>query len=289
MNAKEIENHLRPMLPPASAGLVADLWKKDPFSIKITRNRLSKFGDFSYKPAQGAMISLNSTLEPMQFLLTLIHEIAHWHCFRKYGSKRKKIAPHGMEWKRTFQQLMVPFLNHDHFSETALPLVKNYMENPKASSAQNAPLFKALNPHQSSPENMKEVGLFEVGQLTIGDYFIYRKHAYRLDRHLDKNTLAHRVTDQRNYKFNKGAFVQHIKEEKQREAFELLDQQAKNLQAEASADRITVGEIPIGSDFRYQKIRYRKLKDNRTRSVVQQVGTSNHFTFPMEAEVEKIA
>jgi predicted SprT family Zn-dependent metalloprotease len=39
--------------------------------------------------------------------MTLIHEI-HLVAFEKYG---RNIKPHGQEWKHTFQQLMVPYID----------------------------------------------------------------------------------------------------------------------------------------------------------------------------------
>ncbi|TDA81831.1 sprT domain-containing protein, partial [Halomonas marinisediminis] len=76
-------------------------------------------------------ITINANLNSYRFLITLIHEIAHFEAFEKYG---RFIKPHGKEWKYTFQRLMLPLINPKVFPEQLLPLIANHFRNPKASS-----------------------------------------------------------------------------------------------------------------------------------------------------------
>ena len=86
-------------------------------------------------------ITINSNLNVYRFLLTLIHEIAHFEAYKQFG---RFVKPHGIEWKRNFQHLMLPFLNPEIFPNDLLPLLANHFKNPKASSDTDARLALAL-------------------------------------------------------------------------------------------------------------------------------------------------
>jgi len=86
-------------------------------------------------------ITVNASLNKYRFLITLIHEIAHLLAFEKYG---RRIKPHGLEWKQTFQHLMVPFIRPDIFPSKLLPTIAKHFRNPKASSSTDATLAIAL-------------------------------------------------------------------------------------------------------------------------------------------------
>jgi len=77
----------------------------------------------------------------LQFLITLIHEVAHFEAYREYG---RKIKPHGIEWKQKFQHLILPFLNPNVFPDRLLPILANHFKNPKASSDTDVNLSLAL-------------------------------------------------------------------------------------------------------------------------------------------------
>lgn len=65
--------------------------------LKIVNERKTRHGD--YRELNGApQITVNANLNPYRFLITLIHEIAHFLAFKKYG---RYIKPHGKEWKYT--------------------------------------------------------------------------------------------------------------------------------------------------------------------------------------------
>ena len=48
------------------------------------------------------------------------------------------------EWKKTFQELMLPFINPEIFPIKLLPVIANHFKNPKASSSTDANLAIAL-------------------------------------------------------------------------------------------------------------------------------------------------
>jgi len=146
--------------PPGAVNYCYQLWIDNGFRLKITKARSSKLGDyrFSSSAATPHQITVNENLNPYSFLITYIHEVAHLQTFQKY---KRKINPHGKEWKCTFQHLMWPLLNESIFPVTILQPLQAYMSNPKASSCSDAILMKAL---QSRDLSANQTFLMELGQ-----------------------------------------------------------------------------------------------------------------------------
>ena len=110
----------------------------------------------------------------------MVHEIAHAVAFEKYG---RFIKPHGKEWKYTFQQLMLPFINPSIFPQHILPLLANHFRNPKASSDTDARLSVALK--QFDPQNSKNY-IFEIpyGSIfRIDNGRVFKKGKKRIKRY----------------------------------------------------------------------------------------------------------
>lgn len=113
--------------------------KKIIFLVK--NKRKTKHGDFKITGNLKAQITLNRTKNKYQFLITLLHEIAHYETFIKY---RNNVKPHGIEWKNNFRLLMLPFLNTNIFPEEILKNLSNYIRNPKASTENDFNLIMSL-------------------------------------------------------------------------------------------------------------------------------------------------
>jgi len=121
--------------------MVLNLLKHDHLTVKIKNERKTRHGDYMRLPNGKHQITVNSNLNHYRFLITLIHEIAHFEAYKAYG---RFIKPHGLEWKRTFQHLMLPFLNPEVFPYDLLPLLAKHFKNPKASSDTDVALAYAL-------------------------------------------------------------------------------------------------------------------------------------------------
>lgn len=115
-----------------------------PFHLTITKGRESKYGDYRYKPKEAPQhfISVNADLPEQAFLLTYLHEVAHMMVVRLI---KKRVTAHGIEWKQTFSQILQPMLRPEVFDEQVLPAMRIYAANPKASSASDPALMKALH------------------------------------------------------------------------------------------------------------------------------------------------
>ncbi len=157
-----LDNHL----PKTAVPYCLILWEKKPFNFHVTRSRKSKFGDFRYrKDRKIQTITINTDLNPFQFLLTYIHEVAHLHAFAKFGIG---INPHGIEWKTTFQELLFPLLKNEFFPIDILIPLRKHMSNPKASSARDLFLMKEMSKYDLKSD--KQEGLF-LSDLKPGNRF----------------------------------------------------------------------------------------------------------------------
>lgn len=148
-------------IPEKAVPKVMTLLNHDNLSLTVKRERKTRYGDYKRSSNGQHKITVNSNLNHYRFLVTLVHEIAHFEAFKNYG---RSIKPHGLEWKRTFQHLMLPFLNPDIFPLELLPLLAHHFKNPRASSDTDTRLAYALKQFDT-PNNKKFI--FEVPLHTI--------------------------------------------------------------------------------------------------------------------------
>lgn len=99
-------DRLQEYIPQNAILKVIDLLDHDNLTVKVKNERKTRHGDYKRLPNGKHQITVNSNLNSYRFLITLIHEIAHFEAYKNYG---KVIKPHGIEWKYTFQHLMLPF------------------------------------------------------------------------------------------------------------------------------------------------------------------------------------
>ena len=147
---------LEKYIPQASVASVFQLITAHNIHLKIVNERVTRHGDYRKMPNGQHQSTVNSNLNSFRFLITLIHEIAHLMAFKKYG---RAIKPHGIEWKRTFQQLMLPYLRPEIFPKKILPFLAIHFKNPKASSDTDVNLSLALKQYDA-PNNKNYI--FEI-------------------------------------------------------------------------------------------------------------------------------
>jgi len=147
-----MRNMLEAKVPEPARAYALQLWTTKPFEMAITAPRKSKYGDFRMREGEAyPLITVNAGLPPYRFLLTYVHEVAHWYTYAGYG---KNVAPHGREWKMTFQKLMIPLLHKDIIPHPLLQVLVHHMVSPKASAGGDPRLeqaFRALEQPAASP------------------------------------------------------------------------------------------------------------------------------------------
>ena len=128
-------------LPENAVQPCLELIKVNEVNLKIVNQRVTRHGDYRLLPDGSHQITVNATSNKYRFLITLVHEIGHLVAFEKYG---RRIKPHGIEWKQTFQYLMLPFIRPEIFPSSLLPVLAKHFRNPKASSTTDSALSMAL-------------------------------------------------------------------------------------------------------------------------------------------------
>ena len=143
-------------LPVNARSRCLNLVKDHPVSIRVVNPRRTKHGDFREFPDGRLQITLNKMENPYRFLITFIHEWAHWLVMQQYPFRTQ---PHGLIWKQTFKMQMLPFLQDQIFPENLLGLLAKHMMNPKATLDADTQLAIALK--QYDPANDKNF-IFEL-------------------------------------------------------------------------------------------------------------------------------
>ncbi len=172
---KTLESVLQ-FLPKNAKRQVNELLIVRDVDIKLSKKRTTKHGDFIKKPNGTFQITINKTSNSYRFLITLLHELAHYDVYRKYVHY---VKPHGEEWKFAFKNILLPFLNTKIFPEPLCRLLANHMINPKASTDRDFHLVMALRKYDE--KNFKKV-VFELnsGQIfQIGNGRKFKKLAKR--------------------------------------------------------------------------------------------------------------
>jgi len=204
MTKGQFEKRLRDYLPLNASSQVVERLFDQPISLKITKKRITKYGD--YRPPigkHGHRISINGDLNPYAFLITLIHEYAHYLVQIKYP---KGVNPHGKEWKSEFQHEMKPFLNQEIFPKHLLLVLKQHMLNPKASSASDQHLRKALMEFDVKRKTLLE----DLPEKAI--FMISRKGVYRKGEKKRTRYLCQEIQSKKWFFVHSLAEVEHLKD-----------------------------------------------------------------------------
>jgi hypothetical protein len=195
---------LRDHIPAKALKPVLALLEHDHLVVKIKHERKTRHGDYRKLPNGQHRITVNDNLNPYRFLITLIHEIAHFEAYHSYG---RKIKPHGKEWKHIFQRLMLPFINPEIFPNELLPLLAKHFKNPKATSDTDTQLAYALR--QFDEPNDKTL-VFEV---PLGQTFqLYNGRRFKKGRKRVKRYECLELTTGKTYLFNPNAEVQLLEQ-----------------------------------------------------------------------------
>ncbi len=134
-----------PHMPDGWQAAVRAMLAANPILVQVVRSRKTKHGDHQVTgKREFSIISINASGNPWQFVLTLLHEIAHAEVAHH---ATRRIAPHGKEWKSAFHQLL-----HAHvhlFPPDLVAPVMDYARNPLYSADSHGALAAALRRHDT--------------------------------------------------------------------------------------------------------------------------------------------
>ena len=156
---KELETYI----PSNLVVYVRSLVENETIDFKLVNQRSTKHGDFRYCNDR-CTVTINKTSNKYRFLLTLIHELAHYFIF-----KNNRLAkPHSLLWKKKFQSLLNPILKQEYFPADLLFELNEHMKNPKSSFCYDINLSKKLDLFDNAKENIY------LDQLNDGEFFYYK-------------------------------------------------------------------------------------------------------------------
>lgn len=166
MNDKELQI-LKRYFPAAAIPMVAEAYMQSRFQLKFKKPRNSKLGDF--RPPRGdngiCCITLNGDLNPYQMLVTFVHELAHYTVYMNYP--RRRLEPHGEEWRQTFAQLLLPYLKPEIFPDDIIIALKRHLQHIKASSSADQNLAKVMKRYDRNNSDEKVLTVEELSEGAI--------------------------------------------------------------------------------------------------------------------------
>ncbi|WP_438988877.1 SprT-like domain-containing protein [Polaribacter sp.] len=184
-------------IPSKAIPFVQFLIDEHNFTLKIVNQRQTKHGDFRQLPDGKFQITVNNNLNQHQFLLTLVHEIAHHVTHQKFG----RVQPHGKEWKAIFQHLMLPFLHPEIYPKEILPYLANYLKNPKASTDADVNLSLALKGNEAA------AGKYFVFDIPFGSLFTFKNIVYKRGNKRRTRYECLNIKNKKVYLFNQNVEV----------------------------------------------------------------------------------
>jgi SprT protein len=191
-------------LPEAAVNDILATIKDHKIHLKIVNKRATKHGDYRKHPSGIHQISVNSSLNKYKFLITLVHEIAHKVAIETHGNR---ILPHGIEWKKTFQKLMLPYINPSVFPNETLSVIAHHFKNPTASSDTDLLLNKTLKVYDANYENITIVSDLPLGSIfSLPNGRVFEKGALRV-----KRFECLEIATEKKYLFHPNAEIKFLK------------------------------------------------------------------------------
>jgi len=152
-------------LPDGAFEPVVQLIHQYKVHLTVTRERKSVLGDYRH-PFLGSnhKITVNGNLNKYEFLITLLHELAHLLCFEQY---RNRVEAHGKEWKNIYGSLLKAFIDLDLFPEDIKKSLKKTLLNPAATANGETALLLVLRRYNP----VQKAGVVVLAHLADGTLF----------------------------------------------------------------------------------------------------------------------
>lgn len=150
--------------------------------LTISKQRKSVLGDYRHSGwGSHHRISVNGNLNKYEFLITLLHELAH---LLTYELHKNRVEPHGKEWKANYSRLLVDFVQQKVFPADVEKALQKSIHNPSATANGETELLLVLRKYNA----VKREGIMHVIDVPENALFqtengrIFRKGALRRKR-----------------------------------------------------------------------------------------------------------
>ncbi len=137
--------------------------------LTIAKERKSVLGDYRHAhQGKNHRISVNGNLNPYEFLITLLHELAHLLTYEQY---KNRVESHGIEWKTCYSNLLKDFVDIGIFPPDVEQALKKSMRSPAATANGETALLTVLRKYNTVQKdgyqilaNIPEGALFSTGK-----------------------------------------------------------------------------------------------------------------------------
>jgi hypothetical protein len=181
---------LRSHLPSGAWPVVQQWLRRNPVLVRVSAPRTTKLGDYrNATKTQPHRVSVNNDLNKYAFLVTLIHEFAHYSTVAR--TKRWK-DPHGKHWKEEYHRLMRPFMSRAVLPADVLHALEHHLYDAPASSCTDHQLMRVLRKYDRDPRPMLE----ELPDRTV---FRFNDRIFVKGPQLRKRYKCHCLNDRRIY------------------------------------------------------------------------------------------
>ncbi|MBH2004242.1 MAG: SprT-like domain-containing protein [Sphingobacteriia bacterium] len=170
-------------LPEGSFDQVVSILHLYKVHLTIARERKSVLGDYRHAhQGNNHRISVNGNLNQYEFLITLLHELAHLLTFEQYGNR---VESHGKEWKHLYGRLLASFIEMSIFPPDVEQVLKKTLHSPAATANGETALLTVLRKYnQNNREGYHLLSVLPEGALFMTDNGkIFRKGVLRRKRY----------------------------------------------------------------------------------------------------------
>lgn len=166
---RPVNEALAAYVPVDAVETVSQLLREHGVLLKISRDRLTKLGDF--KPSANGSphrISINGNLNIYEFLLVFFHELAHLMVYVAHG---RRATPHGKEWKKVYGSLIRRGVEAGYFHSSVCSLLTDYSYRVKACGVAATDVVRAL---QAFDRQQEDSGWQLLDEIAENEVFITR-------------------------------------------------------------------------------------------------------------------
>jgi hypothetical protein len=170
-------------LPEGSFDQVVSILHLYKVHLTIARERKSVLGDYRHAHrGSNHRISVNGNLNPYEFLITLLHELAHLLTFEQYGNR---VESHGKEWKFLYGKLLASFIELGVFPPDVEQALQKTLHAPAATANGETALLTVLRKYnQNNREGYHLLSALPEGALFMTENGkIFRKGVLRRKRY----------------------------------------------------------------------------------------------------------
>ena len=176
-------HELARFLPTGSFDYVVQYLYQYKVHLTVAKSRKSVLGDYRHAhQGNNHRISVNGNLNVYEFLITLLHELAHLLTYEEY---KNRVEPHGKEWKAIYSKLLIDFVGFGVFPPEIVSALQKSIISPAATANGETELLMVLRKYNS----VKKEGVCFIADLPEGALFklsngkIFKKGVLRRKRY----------------------------------------------------------------------------------------------------------